>query len=34
MVIEGTLIGTPPATAAVRAAFCPAPAWMTWPMIT
>ncbi len=34
MVIDGTLIGIPPATAASRAGFCPAPAWMTWPMIT
>jgi hypothetical protein len=31
---EGTDIGMPPATAAGRAGFCPAPAWMTWPMIT
>ena len=34
MVMEGTLIGMPPATAARRAGFCPAPAWMTWPMTT
>ena len=31
---EGTDIGMPPATAAGRAGFWPAPAWMTWPMIT
>ena len=29
MVSEGTDIGMPPATAAGRAGFCPAPAWMT-----
>ena len=34
MVIDGTFIGMPPATAAPRAGFCPAPARMTWPMIT
>ena len=34
MVIDGTLIEIPPATAAPRAGFCPAPARMTWPMIT
>ena len=34
MVMLGTFIGMPPATAAVRAGFCPAPARMTWPMIT
>ncbi len=34
IVIDGTFIGMPPATAAVRAGFWPAPAWMTWPMIT
>ena len=34
MVMEGTDIGMPPFTAAVRAGFWPAPAWMTWPMIT
>ena len=34
MVIDGTLIEIPPATAALRAGFCPAPARMTWPMIT
>ena len=34
MVIDGTLIGIPPATAALRAGFWPAPARMTWPMIT
>ena len=34
MVIDGTLIEMPPATAALRAGFCPAPARMTWPMIT
>ena len=31
---EGTDIGMPPATAAGRAGFWPAPAWSTWPMIT
>ena len=31
---EGTDIGMPPATAAGRAGFWPAPAWRTWPMIT
>ena len=30
----GTVIGTPPLTAACRAVIWPAPAWMTWPMIT
>ena len=34
MVIDGTSIGMPPSTAASRAGFWPAPAWMTWPMIT
>ena len=34
MVIEGTVIGMPPLTAAWRAGIWPAPAWMTWPMIT
>ena len=34
IVIAGTVIGMPPATAAVRAGIWPAPAWMTWPMIT
>ena len=34
MVIEGTVIGMPPLTAAWRAVIWPAPAWMTWPMIT
>ena len=34
MVIDGTLIGMPPLTAAWRAVIWPAPAWMTWPMIT
>ena len=34
IVIDGTVIGMPPATPAVRAGFWPAPAWMTWPMIT
>ena len=34
MVMEGTLIGMPPLTAAWRAVIWPAPAWMTWPMIT
>ena len=34
MVIDGTLIEIPPATAALRAGFWPAPARMTWPMIT
>ena len=34
IVIDGTFIGMPPLMAAVRAGFCPAPAWMTWPMIT
>ena len=31
---DGTDIGMPPATAAGRAGFWPAPAWRTWPMIT
>ena len=30
----GTSIGIPPFTAAWRAVICPAPAWMTCPMIT
>ena len=30
----GTLIGMPPLTAAWRAVIWPAPAWITWPMIT
>ena len=34
MVIDGMLIGRPPARPAARAGFCPAPARMTWPMIT
>ena len=34
IVIDGTDIGMPAATAACRAGFCPAPAWSTWPMIT
>ena len=34
IVIDGTFIGMPPSTAAVRAGIWPAPAWMTWPMIT
>ena len=33
-VSAGTVIGMPPLTAACRAVICPAPAWMTWPMIT
>ena len=32
--VDGTDIGMPPATAAGRAGFCPAPACSTWPMIT
>ena len=34
IVRDGTDIGMPPATAAWRVGFCPAPAWSTWPMIT
>ena len=34
IVIDGTFIGMPPATAAPRAGIWPAPARMTWPMIT
>ncbi len=34
IVIEGTSLGMPAATAACRAVICPVPAWMTWPMIT
>src|SRR6266436_9423638 len=34
MVIAGTVIGMPAATAAWRAGICPAPAWRTWPMMT
>ncbi len=34
MVMAGTDIGSPAATAACRAGFCPAPACSTWPMIT
>ena len=34
IVMDGTDIGMPAATAACRAGFCPAPAWSTWPMIT
>src|SRR5215216_1780516 len=30
----GTVIGMPALTAACRAVICPAPAWITWPMIT
>ncbi len=34
IVIDGTLIGIPAATAACRDGICPAPACSTWPMIT
>src|SRR6516162_6091365 len=34
IVIAGTVIGIPAATAAWRAGICPAPACRTWPMIT
>ena len=34
MVIDGTVIGMPALTAAWRAVIWPAPAWITWPMIT
>ena len=34
MVSEGTVRGIPPATAACRDGIWPAPAWITWPMIT
>jgi len=34
MVTAGTSFGIPASTAAWRAVICPAPAWMTWPMIT
>ena len=30
----GTSMGMPPLTAACRAVIWPAPAWMTWPMMT
>src|ERR1700677_417755 len=33
-VVAGTLIGTPPATAASRAGFGPTPAWTTLPRMT
>ena len=33
-VSAGTSIGMPPLTAACRAVICPAPAWITCPMIT
>ena len=33
-VTAGTAIGTPAATAAIRAGFCPAPAVTTWPITT
>ena len=34
IVSDGTVIGMPALTAAWRAGICPAPAGMTWPMIT